>query len=95
MLATSAKSYKTHFIRFVFDKTKLVPCFCGIFGHLKAFLAMLDLILLIFGPKLALYIYIGNTVPAITRPHVLARHFMAELEARGPLIGKILSIGIR
>ena len=63
MLATSAKSYKTHFIRFVFDTTKLVPCFYGIVGHLKHFWLCWITFLLIFGPKLPLYIYIGNNVP--------------------------------
>ena len=58
---------------------------------------MLDHILLIFGPKLALYIYIGNTVPG-NNPAArfsLPFHEYAELEAPGPLIGKILSIGIK
>ena len=67
------------------------------FRPFKVFLAILDHILLIFGPKLALYIYIGNTVPG---NNLAARfsspfHKYAELEARGPLVGKILSIGIR
>ena len=63
----------------------------------KAFLAMLDHILLIFGPKLALYIYIGNTVPGNNPAARFSSpfHEYAELEAPGPLIGKILSIGIR
>ena len=37
MLATSAKIYKTHYIRFVFDKTKLVLYFGQILGHLTLF----------------------------------------------------------
>ena len=79
MLATSAKSYKTHLIRFVFD------------------LAILDHILLIFGPKLALYIYIGNTVPGNNPAARFSSPFYeyTELEAYGPLVGKLLSIAIR
>ena len=35
MLATSVKIPQTHFIRFVFDKSKLVLCFYGILSHLR------------------------------------------------------------
>ena len=58
---------------------------------------MLDHILLIFLPKLALYIYIGNTVPSNNPDARFGSpfHEYAELEARGPLVGKVLSIGIR
>ena len=67
------------------------------FRPFKVFLAILDHILLIFGPKLALYIYIGNTVPGNNPAARFSSPFYeyAELEARGPLVGKILSIGIR
>ena len=66
--------------------------------NFRPFLAMLDHILLIFGPKLALYIYIiGNTVPGDNPAARFSSpfHENEELEARGPLVGKILSIRIR
>ena len=55
---------------------------------------MLDDILLIFGPKLALYIYIGNNVPGNNPAARFSSPFYeyAELEACGPLVGKILDI---
>ena len=63
----------------------------------RAFLSISGHILWIFGPKLALYIYIikvisgGNPAARFRSPF----HEFAELEARGPLVGKLLSIAIR
>ena len=62
----------------------------------KAFFTISGHILWIFGPKLALYIYIGNVIPGgnpATR-FMVSSHEYAELEARRPLVGKILPIAI-
>ena len=62
----------------------------------KAFLTISGHILWIFLPKLALYIYIGNVISGgnpVAR-FMVSIHEYTELEARGPLVGKILSIAI-
>ena len=67
------------------------------FRPFKAFLAISDRILWICRPRLALYIYIGNVVPGDNpaAPFMLSFPEYTELEARRPLVGKILSIAIR
>ena len=67
------------------------------FRPFEAFLAISGHILWFFRPKLALHIYI-RTVVHVGNPaarFMLSFHEYAELEVRGPLVGKIFSIATR